>query len=737
MKQRQDGLWDVETDQGIIRAKHLINASGLWAKDTAKQIGLDLSLVHVEHQHGLSKPISSLANVNLPVLHDMDDRYYVRQEEDKFLFGAFETQENVRLLESWTQHGVPKDVLKTSLREHFDSIKENYDSAAKTIPLLQECPIVEKYTGVVCMSPDCMPMVGPVLGYPNYWVAVGFFDGLSTAGGIGKYLADWIVKNEPSYELVETDPNRFDFWAERNFRTEKTKESYAFTYASNYPATERPAGRPTCRVSGVYGALMERGAKMQFTCGWENPVYFGDNMREAVREEYDLIMNRGGLMDLAWLSKIEIRGPDAANFLNYVLSNRPPEVNRVQPSLMLTPNGRVLSFVRCIHHDQNQSVYLLVGNPDQENRNMRWLLSVAQEKHYKIEINNVTEYLAVIGTGGPHSRSTLSELTKENLDDSIFPHMSTKLLRIAGVPVIGCRMAESGENGWQLYHNRADSLRIYEALMKAGRSHGFKPIGWEALNVLRLEKGYKRWGVELNLDTHPYEAGIEDMIDLSKGGFIGYEAMLKLKNQPLNKKLVLLTIDGDLPVDYKFGHEKIDVDGKTVGRITSGCFSFAINKYLCFGFVQPHLKANDVDSSRKCCFSSQNRLFSEFAVNIVGKYLFQNVHDLLVNVQFKMVIYARGMYFEDFMANPESKNLWGLVSSGQQPGSSSGACKKCGYVGHLTFQCRNFIKLEPRQNVLLDVSSTSSESSDDETPLKVGTFFGCFRLDMPQDENRR
>lgn len=589
-KLRADGLWDVETGSGTIKTKHVINAAGLWAKDSARTINLDLPLVHVEHQHGLSSSISSLQNQNLPVLHDIDNRYYIRQEHDKLLFGAFEDESHVRILEDWSNLGVPKDVLKTTLTNHFANVDQNYNAALKTLPELQHSPIAEKYAGVVCMSPDCMPMVGPVMGFKNYWVAVGFFDGLSTAGGIGKYLADWIIDKEPPFELVETDPNRFDFWADKKFRHAKTRESYAFTYAPNYPAVDRPAGRPTCRVSGIYGALISRGAKMQFTCGWENPTHFGDDREAAIKNEYDLIMTNAGLLDLAWMSKIEIRGYDAANFLNYVLSNRPPELNRVEPSLMLTPKGNIISFVRCIHHDANQSVYILVGNPDQENRNMRWLQDVAAERKYNVEINDVSEYLAVIGTGGPRARECLSELTKEDLSDEKYPYLAAKPLRIAGVPVIGCRISESGESGWQLYHNRADSLKIYEAVMRAGKKLGFATIGWEALNVLRIEKGFKRWGVELNLDHNPLEAGVDDMVDMSKGGFIGYEAMEKLKEQPLTKKLMLLTLDGTLPRGYKLGHEKVDLNGTTIGRVTSGCFSFAIQKYLCFAYVSPDVK---------------------------------------------------------------------------------------------------------------------------------------------------
>jgi len=173
--------------------------------------------------------------------------------------------------------------------------------------------------------------------------------------------------------------------------------------------------------------------------------------------------------------------------------------------------------------------------------------------------------------------------------------MATRLLRIAGVPVIGCRLSESGESGWQLYHNRADSLRIYEALMRAGQSVGIGAIGWNSLNGMRLEKGFKRWGVELNLDANPYEAGVaQEMVDMSKGGFIGFDAMEKLKQKPLDKKLHLISVEcSDLPKTYLFGHEKINSNNQKVGRVTSGSFSYVLNKPLCFAYLQTSYNVGD------------------------------------------------------------------------------------------------------------------------------------------------
>jgi len=201
--------------------------------------------------------------------------------------------------------------------------------------------------------------------------------------------------------------------------------------------------------------------------------------------------------------------------------------------------------------------------------------------------------LACIGVGGPNCRDLLSTLTKENLADDKYVYGTVKLIRVAGVPVVGCRVSDSGELSWQLYHNRAESLKIYEALRKVGEAMGVIDFGWDAFNVLRLEKGIKLYGYDISMDTDPFEVGIDGYLEFDKGDFIGKSAMLELKKKPATRKLALMTLEENVPVAYRFRLEQVRRGNELIGHVTSGCFSYVLQKPLVYAFVPSNTKESD------------------------------------------------------------------------------------------------------------------------------------------------
>jgi len=207
-------------------------------------------------------------------------------------------------------------------------------------------------------------------------------------------------------------------------------------------------------------------------------------------------------------------------------------------------------------------------------------------------VNNVTEYLACIGVGGPNCRDLLARLTKEDVTDEKYIYGTVKLIRVANVPVVACRVSDTGELAWQLYHNRAESLKIYEALRRVGEKMGVIDFGWDAFNVMRLEKGIKLYGYDINLDTDPFEAGVDGYIDFNRD-FIGKSAILELKKKERKRKLVLLTLDENIPIEYRFRLESIRRGDEVVGFVTSGCYSYAFKKPLVYAYLPSSTSESD------------------------------------------------------------------------------------------------------------------------------------------------
>uniref|UniRef100_A0A2K5HWP2 Dimethylglycine dehydrogenase n=1 Tax=Colobus angolensis palliatus TaxID=336983 RepID=A0A2K5HWP2_COLAP len=340
LKARSDGTWEVETPQGSMRANRIVNAAGFWAREVGKMIGLEHPLIPVQHQYVVTSTIPEVKALKqeLPVLRDLEGSYYLRQERDGLLFGPYESQEKMKVQDSWVTSGVPPGFGKELFESDLDRIMEYIEAAMEMVPVLKKADIINVVNGPITYSPDILPMVGPHQGVRNYWVAIGFGYGIIHAGGVGKYLSDWILHGEPPFDLIELDPNRYGKWTTTQYTEAKARESYGFNNIVGYPKEERFAGRPTQRVSGLYQRL-ESKCSMGFHAGWEQPHWFykpgqdtqyrpsfrRTNWFEPVGSEYKQVMQRVGVTDLSPFGKFNIKGQDSIRLLDRLFANVIPK----------------------------------------------------------------------------------------------------------------------------------------------------------------------------------------------------------------------------------------------------------------------------------------------------------------------------------------------------------------------------------------------------------------------------
>ncbi|MEE6458505.1 hypothetical protein FKM82_000312 [Ascaphus truei] len=600
---RSDGTWDVETSHGTIHAKRIVNAAGFWAREVGKLIGFQHPLIPVHHQYVVTATVPAVKALKkeLPVLRDLEGSYYLRQERDGLLFGPYESQEKMKLQDSWVSEGVPPGFGKELFESDLDRIMDHVEAAMEMVPVLKQADIINIVSGPITYTPDILPMVGPHQGVQNYWVAVGFGYGIIHAGGIGKFLSDWLIGGEPPFDLIELDPNRYGKWTTAHYTAIKARESYGFNNIVGYPKEERFAGRPTERVSGVYEALKTK-CSMGFHAGWEQPHWFykpGDDIEykpsfqrtnwfEPVRREYKQVMEKVGVIDLTPFGKFTVKGKDAVKLLDHLFANNIPKEGFTNISHMLTPRGRV--YAELTVSQLSPGEFLLITGSGSELHDLRWIEDAAVQGKHSVEIVNVTDDIGVLGVAGPLSRKVLQKLTSEDLGDSAFKFLQSKKISLGNVPVTAIRISYTGELGWELYHSRRDTATLYSDIMQAGQEEGIDNFGTYAMNALRLEKAFRAWGAEMNCDTNPLEAGLQYFIKLNKpADFIGKRALKQIREKGLQRKLVYLTLQtGNVDPE---GNESIWHNGKVIGNTTSGSYSYSTNQSLAFAYVPVQLAA--------------------------------------------------------------------------------------------------------------------------------------------------
>ncbi|KAK6729820.1 hypothetical protein RB195_006711 [Necator americanus] len=592
---KEKGCWHVELANGMsVTTRNLLNAGGIWANDIARLSGHELPMVIAEHQYAYLTPNSpSLANI--PAIIDHDSTFYVRKYGDSYIFGGFEPIEKVVFREDWFRKGVPKEGSR-AIKPEFSRLEEAYNRACELVPSIRDAK-VEAKAAVFSMTPDGYPLVGPF--DKNYWLSTGFLDGVSSGGGIGRYLADWIVDGEPPLELFDTDASRYDRWATRQFILEKSRETYSMYY--NWSYTNRLGARPTDRVSGVYGRLKRDKGHFSFRNGWE--VAFFKGMLSTLTREYQMVANKCGVIDMSWKGKIEVKGEDSEALLDYAICTQVPPLGKIGSGLMLTRHGRMFAPLKIFHHDNTRSAFIILTEPERESRDIYWLRRAASEKKFNVQVNCVSEYLASLALVGPNSRQLLSELTKSNVSEEGFPQRSTRLMRLGTVAVVCARSSTStGQLSFELFHNRADSAKLYQEIMRAGAPYGLVNFGQATLNMMRLEHGYKVWGRELTLDTNPFECGLGALVDFTKEEFIGRPAAIELSKQSYDRRLALLTFDPadnpQVPIEWSnlpFGNEVVRREGQEerIGQITSGSYSVRLHRPIAFAWIGTDVRPDE------------------------------------------------------------------------------------------------------------------------------------------------
>lgn len=590
IEQKANGEWLVKTNKGDIIAEYVINAAGLWARDIGRMVGLELPIIPMEHQHILFEDMPGLDNnTYIPSLRDPDISYYLRQEHNALLIGPYEP-----FGLPWKVNGVENSYASSELTPDLDRIAAIVEDCTNRVPGLQEVGIKHIANGPITYTPDGAPLVGPAFGLKNFFLAAGFSYGITLGAGTGKCLAEWIIEGEPEWDILYMHPQRFGAYANQDYTIEKSKEVYRMEYALFYPHEQREAGRPS-KTSPIYSNQAAAGAKFGCLYGWERPEWFAEegqkpeddvtlrraNFFDNVKKECLAVRDTAGLLDLSAFAKYEVSGSGAGEFLNGLICGRLPKEGRISVTQMLKPSGNIHSdiTVTCLGKDR----YYVVCGALAERHDYDWIVKHLPEQT-EITVKNITNQYGSLVLAGPESRNILQKLTETNMENAAFPFFTMQEILVAGVPVRAMRLNFVGELGWELHHAIEHQHALFAALMETGKDFGLRLFGMRAMNSMRLEKGYGGWGVEFTPDVSPLEANLERFVLFNKE-FIGKEALQKQQKDGVKNKLVTLLIQGNDDTD-PYGDEALFLDGKVVGRITSGGYGHRIGSSIALASVQ-------------------------------------------------------------------------------------------------------------------------------------------------------
>ncbi|MEU9887021.1 FAD-dependent oxidoreductase [Sphaerisporangium sp. NPDC051011] len=579
----------VRVGEQVIATKTVVNAAGAAAGTIGRLAGVDVPIVPIKHQYVVTPPSGVPATT--PTVRDPDNIVYFREEGGGILVGGY-----IRNPEIWDT-AAPLAEPRTLFDPDMPKFQESWDSARHRLPHLRDLDGTESGAfakvvhGPEAFTPDGEFLLGET-AVAGLWVAAGFcVHGLAAAGGVGKVMAEWIVDGSPEYDVFGMDIRRFGAHA-RGSRWSRAKalDSYSKYYDIVYPGEERTAARPL-RRSPAWPRHAALGAEFGEKAGWERVNWFapgpedeGEEFRPAgwagrvwspaIRAECLATRDVAALFDQTSFAKLEISGLAGLQRLCAGDLDRP--VGSVVYTQMLNERGGIEADVTVTRLAEDR--FRMVTGTAFGVHDAAWL------RRHGLDVRDVTSAYACYCLWGPKGPAILGELTG---DDLTFGYMRAREISVGYVPVLAQRVTFAGEFGWELYCPAEYGLTLWDTLMEAGLPHGMRPAGYRALDCLRLEKGYRVWGLDITPETTPIEAGLGFAVHRDKE-FLGRDAL----GAPARTLRCLVLAD---PRQVCLGGEPVRVGGVPASRVTSGGYGHRVDRSIAYAYLPAGDEPGDVE----------------------------------------------------------------------------------------------------------------------------------------------
>ncbi|MCE1179459.1 MAG: FAD-dependent oxidoreductase [Micrococcales bacterium] len=590
-----DSVVGVRTSAGDLECEFVVNCAGMWARELGERNGVVIPNQAAEHYYLITDTVAGLTP-DMPVFEDPAAYGYYREEGGGMMVGLFEPA-----AAAWRPEGTPADFAFGELSPDWERMGPFLEMAMARVPITQEVGIRKFFCGPESFTPDLAPAVGEAPGMRGYFVTAGLNSvGILSAGGMGRIVAQWISSGRPDVDVTGFNLDRFHrYQLAPAYRAARTAEVLGTVYAAHTPGTQLRTGRGV-RRSAVHDRLAAQGALFRDVTGWESADYYAGPGRSPEPEpswgragwferweaEHRAVREGVGLMDMSFMAKYLVTGPDAGAFLDRLSG---ASVNGPSGEIVYTQwlgeDGRLEADLTVTKLADDE--FLVVASDTAAGHVLAWMQRQVGED--RVAIQDVTTAYCQLNVQGPRSRDLLAEVVDSDLSTQAFPFRTARWVHIGCAPVLLVRITYLGELGYELYIPTEMAVHVYELLTQAGERHGLEHVGLRSLSSLRMEKAYRDYGHDIDNTDCPLEVGLGFALDLEKpGGFIGRDAVLARKDAAKavgghRSRLVQILLTDPEPLMYHA--EIVYRDGIAVGDVRAASYGWTLGGAVGLAFV--------------------------------------------------------------------------------------------------------------------------------------------------------
>ena len=573
----------VKTAHGDIEAEFVVNCTGMWARQLGAKAGINIPLQSAEHYYLITDKIAGLSD-SLPVLEDPASHGYFREEVGGLMVGLFEP-----VCAPWNVGGVPEDFSFGEITPDWERMGPYVERAMKRVPVSLETGVRKFFCGPESFTPDLQPVVGEAPELKNYFVAAGLNSiGILTGGGLGRVLAHWIMTGRPDVDVTGFNIDRLHtYQANPEYRRTRTVESLGMVYQCHYPTRSMLTARGA-KKSAIHDRLAAKGAHFKDVSGWEGADWYAptdveprverlswgrQHWFEYWKAEHEAAREGVILMDMSFMAKFLVQGRDAGRILNHISANHVDGASgMITYTQWLNVGGKLEADLTVTKLDDER--FWVVASDTAHRHVETWMRRHIGDAH--AFVTDVTSGHAQINVQGPRSRELMQSLTTTDMANEAFPFRTAREIDIGFARMLCVRITYLGELGYELYVPAEQATHVYDRLTEAGKHVGLRHAGLKALASLRMEKGYRDYGHDIDNTDSVLEAGLGFAVDLKKpGGFVGRDAVLAKKAEgPLTRRIVQVLVKDPEPM--LFHAEVVRRNGKPVGYVRAASYGHTL-----------------------------------------------------------------------------------------------------------------------------------------------------------------
>ncbi len=572
----------VTTDQGVVECETVVVAAGLWARQLARTVGVDIPLQAAEHYYLLTEPMEGV-NRDLPIVEDPKSYGYYREEGGGMMVGLFEPEGA-----AWHPEGAPNDFAFGTIPADWDRMTPHLDRAMARIPSLADAGIRTLFCGPESFTADVAPMLGPVPEVEGMFAAAGLNSvGILSGGGVGSALATWIIEGYCPVDITAFTVERANPHENTlRFRSERIVEQLGVLFGDSVPPTFHQKTARGIRRTPLHEVWERKGAYFAPSAGWEFPEWFsptGENPHlpytwgrgywtPIVAEEHRVIREAVGVMDMTLMSKFLVQGPHAADILDRLSANDVAgAVGRVVYTQWLNDRGGIMADLTVTRLDEQR---FMVVVSDVTHRRVEKMLNDEVREGEFATVTDVTAGYTLLTVQGPNSRELLQRVSPDDLSEEAFPYLTAQEIEVGYSRMWALRVTYVGELGFELYVPADQAVSVWETLEAVGDDLGLKPVGLAAMNGLRLEKGYRDYGIDIENTDDPVSSGLAFAVAWDKPTQFRGKAALQAKRGDKRERTVSVLLGSPDPLLY--GSEPVFRNGEWVGYVLAGGYGHTL-----------------------------------------------------------------------------------------------------------------------------------------------------------------